>query len=190
MGFLLFAARQMQLKREINHNSYEQIVVQDQLKAAHTKVTQFNEQMNNMKNMTSVFAEGIKSNGSIAAYRAAAANENTPAEVKEAINKMLAGDMSALNGLTNEQRQALSQVGQMGSQAGSSLATAFTNVSGSIFDAINRVELAKLQAQENQLQLKSDSLKQEGQLLATELQSYEEALGSAVKEAAPKFGLA
>ena len=192
MGFLLFAARKLQLKREINTKQYELTVLTSQYNDAQKRVKDFQEQMNNMKNMTSVFAQGIQSNGSVSAYRALLTqpDEKVPAEVKAAVQRMLSGDMSALNGLTNEQRQALSQVGQMGSQAGSSLATAFTNVSNSIFDAVNKVELAKLTAQENSLELRKGSLESELSLLNGEYDAVKGQEAEAVKEAVPHFGLA
>ena len=190
MGFLLFAARKMQLKREINQNSYEQIMVSNQLQAATKRVADFQEQMNNMKNMTSVFAQGLQSQALSAAYSKAATDSNLDDATKAAINNYLAGDMSAFNNLTNEQRQALSQVTSMGTQAGSTAASAFTNVTNSIFDAVNKVELAQLKAEESRLENKQTSLQTMAKLLEAEYQSYDEALNASVKDAAPKFGLA
>ena len=192
MGFLLFAARKTQLTREINAKQYEMQLVTFQYEAAQKKVTRFNEQMQNMKNMTSVFAQGIQSNGSVSAYRSLLnqPDEKVPAEVKAAVQRMLSGDMSALSGLSNEQRQALSQVSQMGAQAGASLASAFTNVSDSIFDAVNKVELAKLNAQESALQLKKGSLETEIEMLTKEKEAIQGKEAEALKDAIPQFGLA
>jgi len=185
MSFLLFAARKMQLKREINANSYEQIVVQNQLQAAQKRVSQFQEHMTAMKNMTSVFAQGLQASANQAAY-AQYAQSNTD-ELAEKLRKQQAGEQVSF---TNEDYQRLSQIATVGQQGGAALAQAFSAVSDSIFTSVSNVQLAVLQAESTRLENKQTSLKTEGQLLAAEYQEYDQAISSAIKEATPKFGLA
>ena len=162
MSFLLFAARKMQLKREINANSYEQIKVQDQLKAAQKRVSNFQEQMTQMKSIFNVANKSLYAN-----------------TLQNSYANMNADSTDAL-----QQQQMLAQ------QGASALTNAVSNITDSIFTAVSNVQLEQLKAESDRLDNKLTSLKTEGQLLSTEYQEYDQAISSAVKEAAPKFGLA
>ena len=181
MSFLLFAARKMQLKREINANNFEQIKVQDQLKAAQKRVSIFQDQMSQMKNMTSVMARALQAKATQTGY-AQALNVN-----EDFMNRWANGQLTDKEKEQVQNAQAsLSQV-QTGATA---VASAFSTVTDSIFTAVSNVQLEVLKAESDRLDNKLTSLKTEGQLLSTEYSEYDQAISSAVKEAAPKFGLA
>ena len=167
MSFLLFAARKMQLKREINANSYEQIKVQDQLKAAQKRVSNFQEQMTQMKNMTSIFARSLQAQATVQGYQDAGIDYNNTQSLQD-----------------NSAKVSTIQ------QGATALASTFQNVTDSIFTAVNNVQLEALKAESDRLDNKLTSLKTEAQLLNAECQEYDQAISSSVKEAAPKFGLA
>ena len=184
MSFLLFTARKLQLKREINANSYEQIVVSNQLQAAQKRVSQFQEYMSNMKNMTSVFAQGLQAAAVQKGYEGLgieidynrynkAGNEAYTQEINEKLND-------------NNIRSSVSTI----QNGAATLAQTFSAVTDSIFTSVNNVQLAVLQAESSRLENKQTSLKTEGQLLAAEYQEYDQAISSSIKEATPKFGLA
>ena len=192
MGFLLFAARKIQLKREINSKQYELTVMTSQYNAAQKRVKDFQEQMGNLKNMTSVFASGMNQQGVSQAYAAAAQNSELSENARAAARKLAQGDVSAMYdaSLSEEDRKALQYISHVGSQAGSSLASAFTNISNSIFEAANKVELAKLTAQENSLELRKSSLESELSLLNGEYEAVKGQEKEAMQDAIPHFGLA
>ena len=162
MSFLLFAARKMQLKREINANSYEQIKVQDQLKAAQKRVSNFQEQMTQMKSIFNVANKALYAN-------------------------TLQNNYGSVGEINQDNYQAQLGLAQQGATA---LTNAVSNITDSIFTAVSNVQLEQLKAESDRLDNKLTSLKTEGQLLSTEYQEYDQAISSAVKEAAPKFGLA
>ena len=188
MGFLLFAARKLQLKREINSKQYELTVLTSQYNDAQKRVKDFQEQMNNMKNMTSVFAQGLQSaatNQAYANYVDSLANQAKRSEAEQGLV-----DRFGKSQLTTSDYQLLNQATLSGTQGGAAIASAFTNVTNSIFEAANKVELAKLTAQENSLELKKGSLESELSLLQGEYDSVKGQEKEALKDAIPQFGLA
>ena len=188
MGFLLFAARKLQLKREINNKNYELMVLTSQYNSAQKRVAQFQEQMENAKQMTSVFAQGLQAYANQSAYAQyvdSLRNKQNKTEQEQGLV-----DRFGNSQLQPSDYQLLSQVSYMGSQAGSSIASAFTTVTDSIFDAANKVQLAQLKAQENSLELRKSSLESEVSLLEEEYKAVKSKEGEAIKDAVPQFGLA
>ena len=179
MGFLLFAARKMQLKREINQNSYEQIIVSNQLQAATKRVAQFQEQMSQAKNTISVFSRALQAGALQNGYGEFIDQNryNTDDDYKAQINEQMRNGAFQTQ-ISNAQNGA------------ATLAATFSNVADSIFTAVSNVQLEQLKAEENRLENKQTSLQTMAKLLETEYQSYDEALQASVKDAAPKFGLA
>ena len=187
MGFLLFAARKLQLKREINNKNYELTVLTSQYNQAQKRVAAFQEQMENAKNMTSIFAQAMQANANRSAYTQYLST-CTDASFKEKLQNFLNGDSNP--GFTTEESQTVTRISQQGAQAGSALATAYTTVTDSIFDAANKVQLAKLQAEENRLELRKGSLESELSLLQGEYDAVKGQEKDAIKDAVPQFGLA
>ena len=181
MGFLLFTARKFQLKREIRHNEYEQMTVTSQLQAAAKRTAQFQEQMSQMKQMTSVFAKALQAKATQDGYKSALGKDDD--FMARWANNELTDDEKKL---IQDSSANISKV-QTGASA---IASAFSTVTDSIFTAVSNVELEMLKAEETRLQTKQDSLKVMNELYKSELQSYDEALPEAIKDVAPKFGLA
>ena len=59
MGLLLFAARKIQLKREINNKNYELTQINDQIKDALTRTNAKQEELNRLKHNVSVFNQNM-----------------------------------------------------------------------------------------------------------------------------------
>jgi len=180
MGFLLFAARKLQLKREINTKNYELMTITARYNDAQKRVADFQQTMSDMKSMMSIFSADIQQQG-VGQALAAFAQQNG-----------LGNDFSqqAQASWTQEQRQAAQAAVQAGQMAGTQMATAINTITNGIFDSINKAQLARLQAEQNTLDVRKESLESELQLLQGEYQSVKEAEKEAVKSAVPQFGLA
>ena len=165
MAFLLFAARKVQLKREINSKNYELQLISLKRQEAQKAVADKQQYMNDMKNMTSVFAQGIQ-------------------------GAMVLGQVGQLTGASVEKSQQVSQDVQAATTLGNQAATAITSISNSIFDAMNKQDLARLQAQAQSLDLRQSSLQSQLSSLEAEYKSVESAEKEAAQSTAPKFGLA
>ena len=179
MGFLLFAARKLQLKREINTKNYELMTITAQYNDAQKRVAEFQQTMSDMKSMMSIFSAGIQQQGVLQALHSYADQ-----------NGLAHSNQEDFNSWTTEQKQAASAAVQVGQMAGTQMATAINGITDGIFSSINKVQLAQLQAQQNTLDVRKESLESELQLLQGEYQSVKEAEKEAVKSAVPQFGLA
>ena len=187
MGFLLFAARKLQLKREINNKNYELTVLTSQLNDAQKRVAQFQEQMENMKNMTSIFAQGLQASANRAAYERYI-EQNPNSNLSTQLRNYLNGDGQI--SVDQADQQAFSMLQQTATQSGNATASVFTAMTDSIFGAANKVQLAQLKAQENSIELRKGSLESELELLKEEYNSVKSKEGEAIKDAVPQFGLA
>ena len=193
MGFLLFAARKLQLKREINNKNYELMVLTSQYNQAQKRVAQFQEQMENAKNMTSVFAQCLQNaatNGRYQEYINSNLNSDNADNKKlaENLQNWLNGDRTTA--FTPEQQSQVTMLQQQATQIGTATASVFTTMTDSIFTAANKVQLAQLKAQENSLELRKSSLESEVALLDEEYKAVKSKEGEAIKDAVPQFGLA
>ena len=180
MGFLLFAARKLQLKREINTKNYELMTITARYNDAQKRVADFQQSMSDMKSMMSIFSAGIQQQGVAQALNAFASQNGLAADFSQ----------QAQASWTQEQRQAAAAAVQAGQMAGSQMATAINGITDGIFSSINKVQLAQLQAEQNALDVRKESLESELQLLQGEYQSVKEAEKESVKSAVPQFGLA
>ena len=195
MGFLLFAARKLQLKREINNKNYELMVLTSQYNQAQKRVAQFQEQMENAKQMTSVFAQAMSANAGRQAYTDAIkdlkkSNKDGDAELATRLQNFVNSGYKDYSSLNSTDSSVITSISQQANQVGSAFATAFTTVTDSIFDAANKVQLAQLKAQENSLELRKSSLESEVALLDEEYKAVKSKEGEAIKDAVPQFGLA
>ena len=172
MAFLLFAARKIQLKREINAKQYEVALIASKYQAATQKVADKQQAMTDMKNafqaQTSLFTQA----GQTAAVAAMTQQARQAGQLGE-------------NGQLNV--QAMQYALTQGTQAGNTLATAANSIFDSIVGQQNKAELARLQAQASSLETRKTSLETQLKQLEAEVQNYDQALNNAVKEAAPSF---
>ena len=174
MAFLLFAARKIQLKREINSKQYEVALISGKYQEAAQKVADKQQAVTDMKNVfqaqTSLFVQ---------AGQAKSVAEMT-AEARRA------GKLDENGNLKIDAMQvALSQ----GTQAGTALATAANSIFDNIVGTQQKAELARLQAQASSLETRKTSVETQLKQLEAEYSSYDQALNNAVKEAVPQFGL-
>ena len=180
MGFLLFAARKLQLKREINTKNYELMTITARYNDAQKRVADFQQTMSDMKSAMSIFSAGIQQQGVFQALTAFADQNGLEHDFSQ----------QAVASWTDAQKQAGLAAMQTGSYAGTQMATAINGITNGIFDSINKVQLAQLQAEQNTLDVRKESLESELSLLQGEYQSVKEAEKEAAKSAVPQFGLA
>lgn len=174
MSFLMFAARKIQIRRLMNSKNYELTLITEQANEAARKVANAQEAQTAAKNQVSVFTSQLQS---AAQYQALAALKNQTGIDANAMNAQ--SDLSAV-------QAAL----QQGTQAGAQLATAITSITDSIFSAQNKAELSRLQAQQQTLDMRKESLETQLKSLQGEYQQCESAESESAKSLAPKFGIA
>ena len=167
MSFLLFAARTIQIKRELNAKNYELSLITDKLNEATKKVTDKQAAITDMKNafrsQTSLFTQA-GSNAALAALASQASNAG------QEVNY-------------NQQMFAI----QQGQQAGSALATAANSIFDSIVVTQQQAELARLEAQQSALETRKEGLQLQVNLLKEEYESYKGQAKEGVKDAVPQF---
>ena len=173
MSFLMFAARKIQIKRLMNSKNYELTLITEQANQAAQKVANAQEAQTAAKNQVSVFTSQLQSQ---AQYQALAALKN---QTGIDASQMSSDNMTAIQAAV-----------QQGSQAGAQLATAITSITDSIFSAQNKAELSRLQAQQQTLDMRKESLQTQLKSLQGEYQQCESAESESAKSLAPKFGLA
>ena len=173
MSFLMFAARKLQVKRELNAKNYElQLITQAATDAAN-KVAQAQEAQAAAKNQVSIFTSQLQGAGQNAALIAMAKQTGIDTS---SVNK---DNIGAINYALNQ-----------GSQAGNALASAITAMTDSIFSAQNKAELARLQAQQTALDLRKGSLETQVNTLKGQYDAAEKAETESAQSLAPKFVVA
>ena len=172
MAFLLFAARKIQLKREINAKQYEVALIASKFQEATQKAADKQQAMTDMKNafqaQTSLFTQ-MGQTAAVAAMTKAARENGKLDE----------------NGQLNI--QAMQYALTQGTQAGNSLSTAANSIFDSIVGQQNKAELARLNAQASALETRKASLETQLQQLSAEYDAYSQQVEKNVKEAAPSF---
>ena len=175
MAFIMFAARKLQVIRELNSKNYELTLITEQHKEATRKVADAQEAQNAAKNQVNIFTSQLQGLGQNAAMAVMAG------QIKN-------GQVTVGN--QQEQMQAYQVALQQGSLAGNQLAQAVTSITESIFSAQNKAELARLTAQANTLELRQHHLQSELKVLQEEKGNMEKAEAESVKSLTPQFGLA
>ena len=162
MAFLIFTARKIQLKRSISNLQYQDMLISQKYQNAQEAVTNFQEKMANLKDQISLFTQAASSQQMNQLYSQFGSN------VTEAQMASIQQQQSAI-----QQRAALT-----------------SQVANSIFESINKVQLAKLKAEENRLESQKDSIENKLKMQQEELKSVQEAEKEGIKDSAPTFGLA
>ena len=175
MTFLLFAARTIQIKRELNAKNYELSLITDKVNEAVKKVsdqqTAITDMKNNFQNYSSVFSNL----GQSAALQALQSQKP---------------ELFSNGSLTQEGAAAYSMAMTQGTNAGNALARAAQSIFDNTIAAQQKAELSRLQAQQSALETRKNGLETEVQLLKEEYQSYKSQAKEGVQDAVPHFGLA
>ena len=185
MSFLLFASRKIQIRRELNAKNYELDLITQQYNDATKKVAEFQQNMTNAKQMTSVFTSGFQAQQTAIALKEAF--KDSPEKYQAYLN---GGNKADGTKLSTEDWNRANAACQQASQAAAMMTSAVTNVTDSIFSAMNKAQGAKLQAQQQQLDMRKQALESEVQVLSNEYNSVKEAEQSEAKNVVPQFGLA
>ncbi len=167
MGLLLFAARKIQLKREINNKNYELTQINDQIKDALKRSNAKQEELNRLKNNVSVF------------------NQNMQQTMYNAGN--LALQQAMQNGASAEQ---LNNMSIFNNNMTSMAVQIFSNLNEAAATNAQKLELAKLQNLDQELEMRKTNIETELEVLKNEYSSYDNAVKESAKSSAPQFGLA
>lgn len=160
MGFLLFAARKLQLKRQINQLSYRNIELSQEQQTVSQKIKDLQLAQQKAQNTINIFATAANS------------------------AQQMAAGAQALAGGQNAQLSSMLAANQ------TSPATYATNVMNSIFTAANATELARLNAKDSEISLELENNESQLELLQNEYQSVKKAESNEAQNSAPTFGLA
>ena len=171
MAFLLFAARKLQIKRDLNAKNYELMNISSQYASAHKKVAEQQERVSNLKNQASIFAQQIQNN-----YAQMGA---------ESMNQLLANGNA-----TKDDYQTAMKSFNDAQYFGTIVGNIFNKLSECTAEHTEKVQLAQLQAFEQQLEMKKTAIENEVKLLESEYSTYDSAVKESAKAAAPQFGLA
>ena len=167
MGLLLFAARKIQLKREINNKNYELTQINDQIKDALKRTNAKQEELNRLKNNVSVF------------------NQNMQQTMYNAGN--LALQQAMQNGASAEQ---LNNMSIFNNNMTGMAVQIFSNLNEAAATNAQKLELAKLQNLDQELEMRKTNIETELEVLKNEYSSYDNAVKESAKSSAPQFGLA
>ena len=167
MGLLLFAARKIQLKREINNKNYELTQINDQIKDALKRTNAKQEELNRLKNNVSVF------------------NQNMQQTMYNAGN--LALQQAMQNGASAEQ---LNNMSIFNNNMTGMAVQIFSNLNEAAATNAQKLELAKLQNLDQEIEMRKTNIETELEVLKNEYSSYDNAVKESAKSSAPQFGLA
>ena len=167
MGLLLFAARKIQLKREINNKNYELTQINDQIKDALKRTNAKQEELNRLKNNVSVF------------------NQNMQQTMYNAGN--LALQQAMQNGASAEQ---LNNMSIFNNNMTGMAVQIFSNLNEAAATNAQKLELAKLQNLDQELEMRKTNIETELEVLKNEYSSYDNAVKESAKSSAPQCGLA
>jgi len=169
MGFLLFAARKLQLKRQINQLSYRQIQLsqeQQQITDQIAQQQQKQQQIQNIFNTVGSMINGAQSVNQAMQMKSLNNQDLTKTEFNTALQTMLSG---------NKEFQGM---------------TYAANVMNSVFTAQNNVQLSQLQNKDNEISMELESVDSKLKLLQAEYENVKKSEQSEAQNSAPTFGLA
>ena len=161
MGFLLFAARKLQLKRQINQLSYRNMQLNQEQETVSQKIKNLQQAQQAAQNQVNIFATQMNS-----------ANQ-------------IAGGFQQLAGLANGQAVSMNYMGTQMTPA-----TMAANVMNSIFTAANLAQLAELNAKDLEISLELENNDSQLELLQNEYQSVKKAESNEAQNCVSNFGLA
>ena len=167
MGFLLFAARKLQLKRQINQLSYRQMQLSQEQQQISEQIAQQQQRQQQVQNSINYI--------------------NT-------LSNSLA-NISTQNNIYNAYKQGGNELQQAGALmlAGNNAfnpTTLATNVMNSVFTAQNNMQLVQLQNKDNLISTELESIDSQLKLAQAEYENVKKAESSEAQNCAPTFGLA
>ena len=162
MGFLLFAARKLQLKRQINQLSYRNMQLNQEQETVSQKIKNLQQAQQAAQNQVNVFATKIN-----------AANQFAGAT--QQLSGLMAGQQVTMGSIFNSQI---------------SPATMAAQAMNDIFTAANAGQLAELNAKDSQISLEIDNNESQLELLQNEYQSVKKAESNEAQNCISTFGLA
>jgi len=165
MGFLLFAARKLQLKRQINQLSFRQMQLSQEQQQISEQISQQQQKQQQIQN------------------------------VFNTINTMTNGIQNIQNATQLQNIFAGNGIQQLGSVISASAntfnpTTLATNVMNSVFTAQNNVQLTQLQNKDNEISLELENTESQLKLLQAEYENVKKAESNEAQNSAPTFGLA
>ena len=163
MGFLLFAARKLQLKRQINQLSYRNMQLNQEQETVSQKIKNLQQAQQAAQNQVNIFATRIN-----------AANQMTNAT--QQFTGLMAGQQ-----LTSGSVFSLAQI---------TPATMAAQAMNDIFTAANASQLAELNAKDSEISLEIDNNESQLELLQNEYQSVKKAESNEAQNCISTFGLA
>ena len=179
MGFLIFAYRKLFLTRKMNDLSFKSMLLSQKKQQITSQIAQVQENISNAKTMTNMM-------GSIAS---SGINNSVMSEYYEKDPK---GSMVLKKEFTDKGLNANTIQAQITQDINTrQQAIMFTNAAcGSIFDAVDKTQLAALNAEDTHIEMQIKNIESQSIQLKPELESVEKAEADAAKSSAPKFGLA
>ena len=164
MGFLLFAARKLQLKRQINQLQFRQMQLsqeQQQISEQISQQQQKQQQVQNSLNYINTISNSLAGIQQATQMQNMYTNGSIPAA---AITSLFTNNVNPT--------------------------TLATNVMNSVFTAQNNVQLTQLQGKDSQISLELENTESQLKLLQAEYESVKKAESSEAQNCAPTFGLA
>ena len=166
MGFLLFAARKLQLKRQINQLSYRQIQLSQEQQQITDQIAQQQQKQQQVQNIFNTIGTMVNGAQNVAQMTQMASLKDQNLSLDQ-IKALYTNSTSQYSGIT-----------------------AATNVMNSVFTAQNNVQLSQLQNKDNEISMELESLDSKLKLLQAEYDSVKKGEQSEAQNAAPTFGLA
>jgi len=178
MSFLIFAARKLQLKRQMNDLSFRNMQLSQQQQTVAKQIANAQKSINSAKNAVNYM--GSISNA-VSVFNQSLNQKNATAEIEKA----------KADGQAIDEKAIMKKYGV--TDASSTISTAANvagNVMNSIFDAAGQVELTRLNAKDSQINLEMESNESQLTAISAEYQNVKKSEGEEAKNSAPTFGLA
>jgi hypothetical protein len=163
MGFLIFALRKLQLKRQKSQLEYRLTVLGSKVEQIQKAEAQFQQSISSAKNMINIFQQAQSMSNQMSMFGMYDKNADGSAQ-------------------TDQVQYMKDFMAQQQSQA---MASNFVN---SIFDNMSQSRLSVLKAQEDQITQEKTSEESQLKYISEELQGVEKSEDAAAKEDAPHFG--
>ena len=178
MSFLIFAARKLQLKRQMNDLQFRNMQLSNEQQSVAAQIANAQKSVNAAKNSVNYMTTVANS---VSVFNQAIQQKNAYAKFEEA--------KSAGQEISFEEFSKQNNIGT-GTSAVATAANVAGNVMNSIFDAQSQVQLARLNAKDSQISLELENNESQLNLISAEYQNVKKAESEEARNSAPTFGLA